>query len=120
MEDSLERKEKQEGESDKFPDKTGKEKASAEEMRNKAMERLGETKKKTGDDQPWKKRKYTPNETMDYLREATEMECKLKKEELEFRKKQEERALATKPGISTTARNVHAISRPVKKSMLQR
>ena len=31
---------------------------------------------------------------MDYLREATEMECKLNKEELEFRKKQEERALA--------------------------
>ena len=58
------------------------------------MERLGETKKRTGDDQPWKKRKHTPNETMDYLREATEMECKLNKEELEFRKKQEERALA--------------------------
>ena len=94
MEDSLERKEKQEGESDKFPDKTGKEKASAEEMRNKAMERLGETKKRIGDDQPWKKSKHTPNETMDYLREATEMECKLNKEELEFRKKQEERALA--------------------------
>ena len=54
MEDSLERKKKQEGESDKFPDKTGKEKASAEEMQNKAMERLGETKKRTGDDQPWK------------------------------------------------------------------
>ena len=95
MEDSLERKKKkQEGESDKFPDKTGKEKASAEEMRNKAMERLGETKKRTGDDQPWKKRKHTSNETMDYLREATEIECKLNEEELEFRKKQEERALA--------------------------
>ena len=118
--DSLERKEEQEGESDKFSDKTGQEKASSGEMRNKAMERLGETKKRTRDDQPWKKRKHTPNETMNYLREATEMECKLKKEELEFRKKQEERALATKPAISTTARNVHAISRPVKKSMQQR
>ena len=114
--DSLERKEEQEGESDKF---SGKEKASSGEMRDKAMERLGETKKRTRDDQPWKKRKHTPNETMNYLRGATEMECKLKKEELEFRKKQEERALATKPGISTTARNVHAISRPVKKSMQQ-
>ena len=31
---------------------------------------------------------------MDYLREATEKECELKMEELEFRKKQEERALA--------------------------
>ena len=53
-------------------------------MRNKAMERLGEKKKRAGDDQPWKKRKHTPNETMDYLREATEKECGLKKEELEF------------------------------------
>ena len=35
--DSLERKEEQEGESDKFSDKTGKEKASSGEMRNKAM-----------------------------------------------------------------------------------
>ena len=42
------------------------------------------------------KRKHTPNETIDYLREATKKECELKKEELEFRKKQEERALAQK------------------------
>ena len=56
------------------------------------MKRLGETKKREGDDQPRKKRKHTPNETMDYLREAMEKECELK-EELEFRKEQE-RALA--------------------------
>lgn len=31
---------------------------------------------------------------MDYSKEATEKECELKKEELEFRKKQEEGALA--------------------------
>ena len=54
MEDYLERKEDQERELEKISDKTAKEKASAEEMRNKAMERLGETKKRTGDDQPWK------------------------------------------------------------------
>ena len=96
MEDYLERKEEQERESEKISDKTAEDKASAEEMRNKAMERLGETKKRAGDDQPRKKRKHTPNETMDYLREATERECELKKEELEFRKKQEERALAQK------------------------
>ena len=58
-------------------------------MRNKALERLGETKKRAGHDQPRKKRKHTPHETMDYLREVTEKECELKKEELEFRKKQE-------------------------------
>ena len=95
MEDYLERKEEQERESEKISDKTAKDKASAEEMRNKAMERLGETKKRAGDDQPRKKENiYTPNETMDYLRDATEKECELKKEELEFRQKQEERALA--------------------------
>ena len=92
--DYLERKEEQERESEKISDKAAKDKASAEEMRNKAMERLSETKKRAGDDQPGKKRKHKPNKTMDYLREATEMECELKKKELEFRKKQEKRALA--------------------------
>lgn len=62
-------------------------------MWNKARECLGETKKRAGDDHPQKKSKHTPNEMMDYLRGATEKECELKKEELEFRKKQE-RALA--------------------------
>ena len=63
MEDYLERKEEQETESEKISVKTAKDKASAEEMRNKAMERLGETKKRAGDDQPRKKRKHTPNES---------------------------------------------------------
>ena len=94
MEDYLERKEEQERESEKISDKTAKEKASTKEMWNKAMKRLDEKKKRAGDDQPRKKRKHTPNETMDYSREATEKECELKKEELEFRKKQEEGALA--------------------------
>ena len=55
--------------------KTAKEKAFAEEMRNKAMERLGtEKKKRAGDDQPRQKRKQTPNETINYLTEVTEKE----------------------------------------------
>ena len=57
MEDYLERKEEQERESEKISDKTAKDKASAEEMRKKAMESLGETKKRAGDDQPRKKRR---------------------------------------------------------------
>ena len=64
MEDYLERKEEQERESKKISDKTAKEKVSAELMRNKAIERLGEKKKRVGDDQPRKKRKHTPNETI--------------------------------------------------------
>ena len=55
--------------------KTAKEKAFADEMRNKAMERLGaEKNKRAGDDQSRKKRKQTPNETINYLTEATEKE----------------------------------------------
>ena len=50
MGDYFERKEEQERESEKISDKTAKEKASAEEMRNKAMEHLSETKKREGDD----------------------------------------------------------------------
>ena len=57
MEDYLERKEEQERESEKISDKTAKDKASAEEMRNKAMESLGKTNKRAGDDQPRKKRR---------------------------------------------------------------
>ena len=55
--------------------KTAKEKAFAEEMRNKAIERLGaEKKKRAGDDWPRKKRKETPNETINYSRQAIEKE----------------------------------------------
>ena len=35
-----------------------------------------------------------PNETMKYLSKATAQDCELKKEEMEFRKKQEEKAAA--------------------------
>ena len=78
MEQYLEKKEQQEkmriGKNFRFL-KTAKEKAFAEEMRNKAMEGLGaEKKKRAGDDQPRKKRKQTPNETINYLAEATEKE----------------------------------------------
>ena len=54
MEDYLEQKEDQERESEKASeesrDKMAKEKATAEDMRNKAMERLSETKKRAGSD----------------------------------------------------------------------
>ena len=78
MEEYLEKKEEQEkkriGENFRFL-KTAKEEAFAEEMRNKAMEPLGaEKKKRAGDDHPRKKRKQSPNETIKYLREATEKE----------------------------------------------
>ena len=63
MEDYVERKEEQERESEKISNKTAIGKASVGEMPNKQMERVGETKKRGGGDQPRKKRKHTPNET---------------------------------------------------------
>ena len=68
MEDYLEQKEDQERESEKASeesrDKMAKEKATAEDMRNKAMERLSETKKRAGSDLPKKKRKHKGNYTL--------------------------------------------------------
>ena len=60
-------KEDQERESEKASeesrDKMAKEKATAEDMRNKAMERLSETKKRAGSDLPKKKRKHNGNDS---------------------------------------------------------
>ena len=82
MESYLEQRDDQENESEKATeesrDKAAKDKASAEDARNKAMERLSETRKRAGSDVPRKKRKST-NETLEYLREASDKECELKK-----------------------------------------
>ena len=80
--------------SEESPDKAAKDKATAEEMRNKAMERLSETKKRAGSDLPKKKRKHSGNETLKYLREASDRECELKKQELELKMEQEKSAAA--------------------------
>ena len=98
MEDYLEQKEDQERESEKASeesrDKMAKEKATAEDMRNKAMERLSETKKRAGSDLPKKKRKHNGNDTLEYIKEASDRECELKKQELEFKMQQEKSAAA--------------------------
>lgn len=98
MEDYLEQKEDQERESEKASedsrDKAAKDKATAEDMRNKARERLSETKNRAGSDLPKKKRKHTGNDTLEYLREASDRECELKKQELKFKMEQEKSAVA--------------------------
>ena len=94
----MEQKEDQERESEKASeesrDKAAKDKATAEDMRHKAMERLSETKKRAGSDLPPKKRKHNGNDTLEYLREASDRECELKKQELEFKMEQEKSAAA--------------------------
>ena len=82
MESYLEQRNDQEKESEKATeesrDKAAKDKASAGDARNRAMERLSETRKRAGSDVPRKKKEST-NETLEYLREASDKECELKK-----------------------------------------
>ena len=90
--------------------KTAKEKAFAEEMRNKAMEGLGaEKKKRAGDDQPRKKRNKTSKKTSNRegMRAEEGWSTRVQKET--------NKALAQKLNNSKKY-NVQAISRPVENS----
>ena len=73
-----------------------KEKKQAEDMRAKALEKVGETRKRVvGDDvseEPEKKEKRTRRsgaETIVYLKEKSEKEFKIRQEELELRKQEQ-------------------------------
>ena len=77
--------------------KIEKEKKEAEEMRNKALERVGETRKRKEDadhgayadsKQPAKRGRRSGLETVEYLRELSENERKIKQEELELRRQE--------------------------------
>ena len=98
MEDYLEQKEDQERESEKASeeswDKVAKDKATAEYLRNKAVECLSETKKRAGSDLPTKKRKHNGSGTLEYLRDTSDRECQLKTQELELKMVQEKSAAA--------------------------
>ena len=67
------------------------------------MERLAQTKERNGNDEPRKKR-HKSNETLDYLREAAEMECKIRQDELEMKRKREEGTMATQKALLTQLR----------------
>ena len=59
--------------------------ANADEARLKAMERVGETKKRQrnqGADREVKKKRRSGNETLDYLREKSEIERNIREREL--------------------------------------
>ena len=71
-----------------------KEKATAEEMRFKAMETMGETQKrmeKTNGVVPPKKSRKSTGDAIGYLQKKTEEEMALKREEIEIRKQEEAR-----------------------------
>lgn len=89
MEDFMERKEEQEKEFEKVSEKAEKDKQSAEDARNKAMERLSETKRRAGDDPPKKKRK-SGSDAVQYLQEKAEKDYEIRKQELELKKNHDE------------------------------
>ena len=69
------------------------EKASAEEIRRQAMERLGKTQKRNADSdggKPSNKGKRRSSDAVEYLKEKFETESKLRKEEMEFKKSQQQ------------------------------
>lgn len=108
MEDYLERRDEEEAkqgkESTEDRNKEYQDKIAGEEMRERAMERLAQTKKRNGNDEPRKKR-HKSNDTLDYLREAAERECKIRQDELEMKRKQEEGTIATQQALLTQLRD---------------
>ena len=77
MEDFLDRRDDEEAKQTKQSaedrNKEDQDKATGEEMRERAMERLAQTKKQNSKDEPRKKRQKS-NDTLDYLRETVERE----------------------------------------------
>lgn len=69
------------------------EKVSAEDMRRKAMEKLSETKKRKQDEEMesgTKKKRSNGNDTILFLREKNEMMEKMKRDEMELKRKEVE------------------------------
>lgn len=74
-------------------EKKGQEKATAEDIRNQALERMGQTKKrKSEDSQEPKERKSrrSSNDALQYMQEKVESDKAFREEELNMRKKEEE------------------------------
>lgn len=70
------------------------EKASAEEVRRQAMERLGKTQKRNADSEeegkPSKRGKRRSSDAVEYLKEKFELESKLRKDEMELKKNEQQ------------------------------
>ena len=58
------------------------------------MERLAQTRTEM-ETMSREKKRHKSSETLDYLREAAERECKIRQDELEMKRKQEEGTIAT-------------------------
>ena len=74
------------------PKKHKSEKASAEEVRRQAMERLGKTQKRNADSEagkPSKRGKRRSSDAVEHLKEKSELESKLRTDEMEFKKNEQ-------------------------------
>ena len=122
MEDYLGRRDEEETkqgkESTEDRNKEYQDKIAGEETRERVMERLAQTKKRNGNDEPRKKR-HKSNETLDYLREAAERECKIRQDELEMKRKQEKGTIATHQALLTQLRDQQQLKMPQKQQQQQ-
>ena len=65
--------------------------SNAEEMRKRAVDRQGESKKRNSEDQPKVKRSKTnPNQTVTFLQERSEKDLQMKQEEFKLKKQEQE------------------------------
>ena len=83
--------EQEKEESEEKVKKAEEEQEKAKDVRKKAMEKLAETKKrkqKADDENTKKKSRKTPSETIQYLRDKSESELELRRQELELKTKQ--------------------------------
>ena len=77
----------------KASEKKGQEKAAAEDIRNQALERMGQTKKRKSEDvqEPKeRKSKRSSNEALQFMQDKAESDKAFREEELRIRKKEEE------------------------------
>lgn len=65
-------------------------KLKAEEIRQKAMESFGQTKAREGQDEPAKKKRRGGNDSIQFLREKSEKELEVRKQELKLKEKEQE------------------------------
>lgn len=66
-------------------------KLKAEEIRQKAMESFGQTKTREGQEEPAKKKRRGGNDSIQFLREKSEKELEVRKQELKLKEKEQER-----------------------------
>lgn len=84
-------------------------KVKAEEIRKKAMESLGQTKARTASDEalaePKKKKRRGGNESIEFLKEKSEQELEVRKAELKFKEKEQERLFEQQRGMMQLMQN---------------